>query len=209
MKNKILTTIFASSVLFVNVSAIAASERGYLYPERIEKRSQQSKVTDVTPTAQNKRFANVTINFESLPFDEAIVRIKGDGSRRVALLVDPTCPHSRALEENLEKIDNITIYTFVASILEGSEDTVQAIHCSGNNAQKGAAYDSFSKGSVILPIGQCAANTDGKIKRAFGEYKNIAKVTPTIIFESNLFVSSVMEVDEIEYLLEQSRTKKL
>lgn len=199
----------SAALLSVGVSAQSVeSSRGYQYPTHLSK-GNFSIVKDVPRTARNQSHTDVTLDFNSLPFSEAIVRVKGDGSRRVAVIVDPTCPHSRTLEDNLEQIDNVTIYTFVSSILSGSERIVNAIHCSGNQAQKGAAYDAYSKYRIMPKAAACDSKSDQRIEQSIYGYKNIDKLTPTIIFESNVFFSTVMGVDEIEVMLEQSLTNKL
>lgn len=178
--------------------------RGYSYPSVPQ--WDYSLVSDVPRTTKNAQYRDMTIDFASLPFSEAVVRVKGDGSRRVALLVDPTCPHSKAMEANLEQVDNVTVYTFIASILNGSEAVVSAIQCSEN---KGAVYDSYSKNGVLPPVAMCSSRTSEKIKRAFHGFKGMDVVTPSIIFESNVFVSSVLSVGELNALITQSEINRL
>jgi len=57
------------------------------------------------------------IDFNSLPLEKAIVRVRGTGENKIALIVDPSCPYSRQQEKELESIDNVTIYTFVENTL--------------------------------------------------------------------------------------------
>lgn len=53
------------------------------------------------------------IDFNSLPFDLAIKTVRGDGSRKVAVFADPLCPYCRQLEQELQGVTNVTIYTFL------------------------------------------------------------------------------------------------
>lgn len=191
-----------------NVMAQSAdSARGYIY--KGDTAAPFSIVRDVPQTPKNKRHYDNTIDFNSLPFSEAVVRVKGDGSRRVALIVDPTCPYCRQLEDSLEPLDNVTVYTFITSILGGSKDLVNALHCSGDKKAVARAYDAQSKLNQAPTAQSCDSRADDRIKQSIRGYKNIDRLTPTIIFESNFFMSSVMGTDEIELLLEQSRTNRL
>ena len=57
------------------------------------------------------------IDFNSLPLDQAIKVVKGNGSRKLVVFSDVDCPFCKRLEQNeLSNIDNVTIYTFVYPI---------------------------------------------------------------------------------------------
>ncbi|MGH8208526.1 MAG: DsbC family protein, partial [Steroidobacteraceae bacterium] len=63
-------------------------------------------------TAQRWSALNA-IDFNSLPFDLAIKTIRGDGSRKLAVFADPLCPYCRQLEQEMQGVTNVTIYTFL------------------------------------------------------------------------------------------------
>src|SRR4029434_238610 len=50
------------------------------------------------------------LSFDSLPFDLAFKRVKGNGARKLAIFSDPDCPYCARLEQELRAIDNVTIY---------------------------------------------------------------------------------------------------
>ena len=50
------------------------------------------------------------INWESLPLQWAITQVRGTGRRKIAILSDPNCPYCKRLEEDLAKLDDITIH---------------------------------------------------------------------------------------------------
>ena len=57
------------------------------------------------------------IDFSSLPLDQAIKVVKGNGSRKLVVFSDVDCPFCKRLEQNeLSNIDNVTIYTFLYPI---------------------------------------------------------------------------------------------
>ena len=53
------------------------------------------------------------VNFATLPLQDAVKVVKGDGSRLLAVFSDPRCPYCKALDEELAKLDNVTVYTFL------------------------------------------------------------------------------------------------
>jgi thiol:disulfide interchange protein DsbC len=65
------------------------------------------------------RFEQINaIPFDSLPLEWAIKRVKGNGSRKLAIFEDPYCPFCRKLEQDLRGMDNMTIYVFLFPIDE-------------------------------------------------------------------------------------------
>ncbi len=65
-----------------------------------------------------ERLANLSkVDFSTLPLDDAIKQVKGDGSRRIAVFEDPNCAYCKMLHESLKEIDNVTVYTFLFPIL--------------------------------------------------------------------------------------------
>jgi thiol:disulfide interchange protein DsbC len=65
------------------------------------------------------------VAFDSLPLDLAIKRVKGSGARRLAVFADPDCPYCSRLEQELEGVDDVTVYTFLHPIPELHPDAVE------------------------------------------------------------------------------------
>ena len=63
-------------------------------------------------TQQRQDQLNV-VDFSRLPLDKAIVKVKGDGSRKIAIFTDPDCPYCKRLEQELAKVSNVTVYVFL------------------------------------------------------------------------------------------------
>lgn len=121
--------------------------------------------------------------FTDLPFKDAIKTVKGDGSRVMVTLEDPNCGFCRKLMQELSKIDNVTIYTFLVPILGPDSVTKStAIWCAADPSK---AWNGFMSGTSALPAqppGQCdtpfARNDELKRKlRITG--------TPTILYADN------------------------
>lgn len=61
------------------------------------------------------------IKFSELPLENAMKMVRGNGKRILATFEDPNCGYCKKLARDLQKLDNVTIYTFLLPIL--SEDS--------------------------------------------------------------------------------------
>ncbi len=52
------------------------------------------------------------VKWDSLPLQNAIKVVRGDGKRRLAVFSDPDCPYCRKAEQEFAKLDNVTLYVF-------------------------------------------------------------------------------------------------
>ncbi|HCY63214.1 MAG TPA: disulfide isomerase [Oxalobacteraceae bacterium] len=64
-------------------------------------------------TATEQQENEPTIAIADLPLADAIRRVRGDGSRTLIVFSDPACPYCKRLETELERLDNVTIHTFL------------------------------------------------------------------------------------------------
>lgn len=73
------------------------------------------------------------IDVSKLPLDQAIKQVKGKGERVIYLFSDPDCPYCHKLEQELKKIDNVTIYLFlypIATLHPNAVEISNKIWCS-------------------------------------------------------------------------------
>jgi thiol:disulfide interchange protein DsbC len=100
-------------VMGQNVAYVGGDGRHFLFGHLFDMRTQQ----DLTAAKHGQRDDVSTetrrVNFAALPLSDAVKRVKGDGSRVVAVLSDPRCPYCKALDEELAKLDNVTVYIFL------------------------------------------------------------------------------------------------
>jgi thiol:disulfide interchange protein DsbC len=76
-----------------------------------------------------------TIDFKSLPLEQAVKRTNGNGKRVVVTFEDPNCGYCKVLGQELEKVKDITIYTFLYPILsEDSATKSRDIWCAKDKA---------------------------------------------------------------------------
>jgi thiol:disulfide interchange protein DsbC len=73
------------------------------------------------------------VDFSLLPTGDAIKTVRGDGHRKIAVFADPNCGYCKQFEHELQKIDNVTVYTFLVPILaESSRSKGEGILCAKN-----------------------------------------------------------------------------
>ena len=166
-------------------------------------------MTNVTAARQGDleelKLKKLAFPFEDLPFELAIKKVKGDGSRRIAVFSDPDCPFCRRLERDMEKVTDVTIYLFLYPIeqLHPKAPAVsRAIWCSGDRVK---AWDEYMlKGVAPKAAGTCTNPVDKLAE--FGKAKRITG-TPTIFFVDGKRVPGAIPGDQIENNLAKAQTR--
>lgn len=162
-----------------------------------------SRMTNVTAARlkeiEEKQLKQLAFPFDRLPLDLAIRKVKGDGSRTVAVFSDPDCPYCKRLERDLAKLDNVTIYIFLYPLEElhpKAPEVARAIWCSPDRVK---AWDDYMlKGVAPKASGSCDNPVDKVVE--FGKSKRISG-TPTLFFADGKRVPGAIPADQIEALL--------
>lgn len=139
------------------------------------------------------------VDWKVFPLNNAIKTVKGKGERRLVVFSDVDCPFCRKFEAELEKVDNITVYTFLYPI-EGlhpkAVQTSKQIWCAPN---RNKAWDDYIKsGSVPGNDGKCANPVDTTV--ALGNKLGVSG-TPTIFFANGVRVPGMVPAAQLERLL--------
>jgi len=140
------------------------------------------------------------VDVSQLPLDKAIVKVKGDGSRKLYIFSDPDCPHCRQLEKELEGVNNVTMYTFLYPLTSIHPDAMrkaEAIWCSADRAQ--AYYDLMLGGKE--PQGRAACATPVRDVIQLAEKLNITG-TPGMVFGNGRLVPGGLPRHQIEAQLD-------
>jgi len=149
-------------------------------------------------TEQRKRKLSA-INFDELPLDLAFKRVKGTGERKLAVFSDPDCPFCKRVENDLAKLDNVTIYMFlypIESLHPNAPAVAKRIWCSPDKVK---AWDDYmQRGTQPGSNGDCANPVDKIVE--FGRKKGI-NGTPTLIFQSGERVPGAIPAAQIENYL--------
>jgi thiol:disulfide interchange protein DsbC len=138
------------------------------------------------------------IDWKALPLDLAIRKVKGDGSRKLAVFSDPMCPHCINQEKELAKVTNITIYTFlypIERLHRGTTLKSRAVWCSTDRAK---AWDELLLNGVEPKAKPCADPLK-KIEEVGAKLK--VGVTPTLILADGTVVAGGLLAPQLEKLL--------
>ncbi len=151
--------------------------------------------TDRKVNLTEERMNRLTaIRFDQLPLDLAFKRVKGKGTRKLAYFADPNCGYCKRFEQDLAKINDVTLYVFLYPVLgPDSLEKSKSIWCSKDRVK--AWNDQLVNGIAPTAAGTC----DTPIEKilAFGRQKNISG-TPTMFFADGQRVPGAIPGDQIE-----------
>jgi thiol:disulfide interchange protein DsbC len=139
------------------------------------------------------------IKWDSLPLANALKTVKGKGERKLVVFSDVDCPYCRKFEAELEKVDNITVYTFLYPIEGLHPKAVQASKQIWCAPDRNKAWDDYiTRGSVPNNDGKCANPVDATI--ALGNKLKVSG-TPTLFFANGQRVPGMVPAAQLERLL--------
>lgn len=160
-------------------------------------------MADLTDQRRSKLMA---IDFNSLPLDRAIKKVKGNGSRKIAVFSDPDCPFCKRIEQEFEKMTDITIYILLYPIEQlhpNAPARSRQIWCS---ADRQKAWDDYMlRGAAPSAKGDCENPVDMLVD--FGKKKGI-NGTPTLVFEDGSRVPGALNVSQLEAQFSNVRNSK-
>jgi len=137
------------------------------------------------------------IDFSTLPLDQAIKVVKGNGSRKLVVFSDVDCPYCKRLERNeLSNVTDVTIYTFLYPLQQLHPDAVaksKSIWCSPNRVK--AWQDWILNDQLPKSTGACDVPLErvGDLARKIG-----VTSTPTLIFSDGKRMMGAQPYKEIE-----------
>ncbi|MEX3526627.1 MAG: DsbC family protein [Burkholderia sp.] len=138
------------------------------------------------------------VDFASLPLNNAIKYVKGNGARKIAVFSDPNCPYCKRFESTLQSMDNITVYTFLYPVLT-PDSTVKskAIWCATDRAK---GWENWMVAHQP-PSGAGNCDTSALDKNlALGRGLNVTG-TPTIILADGTRLPGAVSADQLNSAL--------
>jgi thiol:disulfide interchange protein DsbC len=159
--------------------------------------------TDLTEARIDKLLA---IDFNKLPLKDAFVIRQGNGSRKMAVFVDPNCGYCKRFERDLVAIKDVTIHTFLIPIL-GPDSVTKArdIWCAKDAPR---TWRAWMIDGVAPP--KAAASCDAAaVERnlAFSRSQRI-NGTPAVFFEDGTRKPGALPGEMVEKLLAAASAKK-
>lgn len=149
------------------------------------------------------RNSELTAQALSKSSDNAIKRVRGNGKRVIYTFEDPNCGYCKKLQQELIKLNDVTIYTFLWPIL--SPDSIEkskAIWCARDRAK--AWEDLMLRG--VSPQNEARCDTpiekNMEMARRFG-----AQGTPAIYLADGRMIGGFVAAERIEEIFRSPAAK--
>ncbi|MDX8385380.1 MAG: DsbC family protein [Gallionella sp.] len=152
--------------------------------------------TNLTEARSRILFA---IDFDELPLELAIKTVRGNGKRKIAQFTDPNCSFCKRLEKELVQIDDITIYSFLFPIFNGSDEIVRNVLCSKNPAK---TWDNWMLRNIKPATANCVTETE-KVKELGRKFRVTG--TPNLIFANGIQNPGYLPAAELEKRLNAAK----
>jgi len=141
------------------------------------------------------------VNFDSLPLKDAFTVVRGNGKRKVAVFEDPNCGYCKRFERDLDKVTNVTVYTFLYPILSpDSAEKSKNIWCAKDKAK---AWQDYMLRDQPLPAASCDVSAIARNLELGRKHKITG--TPTLIFADGSRVPGAINAQQIEKHLNETR----
>lgn len=133
-----------------------------------------------------------SIDWNKLPFKDAIKTVKGNGKRELAIFSDPNCPYCKKLEAELDKLNDVTIYTFIYPLKPQSIAVSKQIWCDANQAY---AWKNLLEKNIQPKAKTCANPIERNLE--LGRKLGVTG-TPTLIFANGLKMVGGRSAEDIQ-----------
>ena len=144
------------------------------------------------------------VNWDALPFKDAITFTRGNGARKLAVFADPNCGYCKKFERELLTLDNVTVHVFQIGILSPDSKTKnRAIWCARDKGQ--AWLDWMVRGTAPA---EAAAMCDSSAVTRNEAFAKKAKInsTPTLLFEDGSRQAGALSMDELQRLFARAKS---
>lgn len=153
---------------------------------------------NITEQRRQQLFA---IDFDKLPLDLAIKKVKGSGKRKMAYFTDPNCGYCKRLEKELTKVSDVTLYLFLYPIFQGSDEIVRNVHCAKDPVK---AWDDLMLNGIAPASASCKTATEKVL--ALGKKQRVTG-TPNLIFGNGMNAPGFLPAEELEKRLNADSKK--
>ncbi|MDH3286381.1 MAG: DsbC family protein [Betaproteobacteria bacterium] len=133
----------------------------------------------------------------------AVKRVRGNGKRVIYTFEDPNCGYCKRLQQELVKINDVTIYTFLWPILSAdSVEKSKAVWCAKD---RGKAWDDLMTSGIVPQNDRKCANPIAKnneLAQRFG-----VRGTPAIYLTDGRQIGGFLEAEKLEQALVSASSK--
>lgn len=124
----------------------------------------------------------------------AIKRVRGDGARTLFTFEDPNCAFCKALQRELARLDNVTIYTFLLPLLsQDSVDKSVAVWCAQDRA---GAWEELLARGIVPESGRSCSHPLNRIAAIARRYQ--IKETPAVFLGDGRQIGGMRSAADIE-----------
>ena len=149
--------------------------------------------------SDERRRVLFAIEFDKLPLELAVKKVKGSGKRKMAYFTDPNCSFCKRLEKELSKVNDVTLYRFMYPLFPGSDEIVRNVLCSKDPNK---AWEDWMLSEIVPAAATCDTQTD-KVK-ALGQKLHV-NGTPNLIFGNGMQSPGYLPAEELEKNLNQAK----
>jgi thiol:disulfide interchange protein DsbC len=136
------------------------------------------------------------IDFASLPVKDALVWKQGTGARKMAVFADPNCGYCKRFERDLQKLKDVTVYTFVYPILgPDSQEKSRNIWCAKDSTK---AWLGWMLENTVPSRSMGTCDTSALDRNVAMGQKHKITGTPSVLFEDGKRVPGAIGVEQLE-----------
>ena len=135
-----------------------------------------------------------SVDWKQLPLKDAIKTVKGTGKRQLFIFSDPNCPYCKKLEAELDKLNDVTIYTLIYPLKSQSITVSKQVWCDPNQAY---AWKNLLQKNVQPKEKTCANPIERNLE--LGKKLGI-EGTPTLIFGNGLKMVGGRSAEDIRMI---------
>lgn len=148
----------------------------------------------------DERISKLTaIKFESLPFNQAVKIVRGNGKRAVAMFSDPYCPACQSFEQTLQQVDDMTLYVFMFPVIRPERmDESKSVWCSSDRAK---AWLDLALRKKLPTQATCDNPVESIV--ALGQSIGV-RATPTLFFENGERQQGGMSAKDLQARLDNA-----
>jgi len=150
--------------------------------------------------SEERRRILFAIDFDKLPLELAVKKVKGNGKRKLAQFTDPNCSFCKRLEKELNNVTDVTIYSFLYPIFPGSDEMVRNVLCSKNPVQ---TWDNWMLNGIAPAKAICDTPQTAQIM-ALAQKLHV-NGTPNIIFGNGIQSPGYLSAADLEKNLNQTK----
>jgi thiol:disulfide interchange protein DsbC len=157
---------------------------------------------DIFDTRERKNVTQARVerltafDFPSLPIRDAITIRQGNGSRKLAVFVDPNCGFCKRFERDLASLKDVTIYNFVYPILgPDSETKSRDIWCAKDRSK---AWRDWMIDGKLPPKADANCDVTAITRNVALGKKHRVNGTPATVLEDGVRLPGAVPLDTLE-----------